>query len=117
MRFSIIVVCLNAGERLKETIESILIKFSTTSRTFVFSSSVSSTFLCPIKHTFFTITKLRKYYSILKQTYSDYEVIIKDGLSKDGSIDELLKKNEVASRYTLCEEGKKVAYQKTWIKL
>ncbi|NLL79427.1 MAG: glycosyltransferase [Clostridiales bacterium] len=48
MRFSIVVVCLNAGERLKETIES-----------------------------------------IRRQTFQDYEVIVKDGLSKDHSVEQL----------------------------
>lgn len=46
MRFSIIVVTLDAGDRLKETVES-----------------------------------------ILKQTYKDYEILIKDGVSEDGSLD------------------------------
>lgn len=45
-KISIIVVCLNPGEKLIETMES-----------------------------------------IRKQTYQDYEVVIKDGFSKDGSID------------------------------
>lgn len=43
--FSIIVVCLNPGEKLKDTLDS-----------------------------------------IIKQTYSDYEIVIKDGGSKDGSL-------------------------------
>lgn len=46
MKFSIIVVCLNAGEKLSETVAS-----------------------------------------ILKQSYKDYEIVIKDGGSKDGSVD------------------------------
>ena len=46
--YSIIVVCLNAGERLHDTIES-----------------------------------------ILQQTYTNYEIIIKDGGSSDGSVEEL----------------------------
>lgn len=46
--YSIIVVCLNAGERLHDTIES-----------------------------------------ILQQTYTKYEIIIKDGGSSDGSVEEL----------------------------
>ena len=48
MKFSIIVVCLNPGEKLRQTLES-----------------------------------------ILSQTYTDYEIVIKDGGSKDGSIDGL----------------------------
>lgn len=46
--YSIIVVCLNAGERLHDTIES-----------------------------------------ILQQTYTNYEIIVKDGGSSDGSVEEL----------------------------
>lgn len=46
--FSIIIVCLNAGERLKATVESVL---------------------C--------------------QTYEHYEIVIKDGISTDGSVDAL----------------------------
>ena len=46
MKFSIIVVCLNPGEKLNHTIDS-----------------------------------------ILSQTYQDYEVIVKDGGSRDGSIE------------------------------
>jgi len=46
--FSIIVVCLNPGEKLKETLDS-----------------------------------------VLSQTYTDYEVIIKDGGSKDGSLEQI----------------------------
>jgi len=46
MRFSIIVVCLNAGDELKKTVQS-----------------------------------------ILNQKYTDYEIIIKDGGSSDGSIE------------------------------
>lgn len=51
--FSIIIVCLNSGQRLYDTIDS-----------------------------------------ILEQTYPNYEVIIKDGGSKDGSVKAL------AERYT-----------------
>lgn len=47
--YSIIVVCLNAGKRLMETIES-----------------------------------------IRSQTYGKYEIIIKDGMSTDGSLDSLI---------------------------
>lgn len=46
MRFSVIVVCLNPGEKLNKTLES-----------------------------------------ILNQEYEDYEILIKDGMSKDGSIE------------------------------
>ena len=52
--FSIIVVCLNAGDRLQDTLDS-----------------------------------------IWKQSYSDYEVIIKDGGSKDGSLSCVPKKDNV----------------------
>ena len=48
MRFSIITVCLNAGENLIETVKSTLM-----------------------------------------QTYADFEIIVKDGFSDDGSIDRL----------------------------
>lgn len=48
IRFSIVVVCLNPGERLRETIES-----------------------------------------IRQQTYGNYEIVIKDGLSEDGSLEAL----------------------------
>lgn len=47
-RFSIIVVCLNAGDKLTETVNS-----------------------------------------ILQQTYTDYEIVVKDGFSKDGSVEKL----------------------------
>ena len=48
MKFSIITVCLNAGNDLSDTVDS-----------------------------------------ILNQTYNDYELIIKDGMSTDGSIEKL----------------------------
>lgn len=48
MKFSIIVVCYNAGEKLKQTL-----------------------------------------ISILEQTYADFEIVIKDGMSTDGSLDNL----------------------------
>ncbi len=48
IRFSIIVVCLNAGDKLRQTVKS-----------------------------------------ILAQTYSDYEIIVKDGMSSDGSVEKL----------------------------
>lgn len=54
MTFSIIVVCLNAGEKLYKTIES-----------------------------------------ILRQTEKDYEIIVKDGGSTDGSLEELLQNDKV----------------------
>ena len=47
-RFSVIVVCLNAGDKLGETVNS-----------------------------------------ILGQTFTDYEIVVKDGFSKDGSIEKL----------------------------
>ncbi|MBO6298375.1 MAG: glycosyltransferase, partial [Lachnospiraceae bacterium] len=52
MRFTIIVVSLNAGEELKKTVDS-----------------------------------------VLTQTYKDYEILVKDGGSEDGST-ELLPENE-----------------------
>lgn len=48
MKFSIIVVCLNPGEKLNQTLDS-----------------------------------------ILAQTYSDYEVVVKDGGSSDGSVEQM----------------------------
>lgn len=48
MRFSIIIVCLNAGERLRETVDS-----------------------------------------VFAQRYEDYEIVLKDGGSSDGSVEEL----------------------------
>lgn len=56
--FSIIVVSLNPGERLRKTLNS-----------------------------------------ILEQTFTDYEVIIKDGGSKDGSLD-FLKEESILEKYT-----------------
>lgn len=53
VKFSVIVVCLNAGSKLKETIDS-----------------------------------------VLKQTYENYEIVVKDGFSKDGSIEELKERIE-----------------------
>ena len=55
--FSIVVVSLNSGKRLKETLES-----------------------------------------ILAQTYTDYEVVIKDGGSKDGSLD-FLTEEQILEKY------------------
>lgn len=63
MTFSIIVVCLNAGLKLKETVES-----------------------------------------ILKQTEKDYEIIIKDGLSEDGSL-EMVPKDERISVHSQADKG------------
>ena len=57
MKFSIIVVCYNAGDKLKATVDSILL-----------------------------------------QTYTDYEVIVKDGLSTDESISKIVKDEKI----TLC---------------
>ena len=54
MRFSIIVVCYNAGDKLNATLDS-----------------------------------------ILSQTYIDYEVIVKDGLSTDGSTSKIAKDNKI----------------------
>ena len=55
MRFSIVVVCYNAWEKLNQTVES-----------------------------------------ILEQSFKDYEVIVKDGLSEDGSLEAL---EELADQY------------------
>lgn len=63
MTFSIIVVCRNAGEKLHETIKS-----------------------------------------ILSQTETDYEVVIKDGGSTDGSV-EALEPNEKFRIYSMPDEG------------
>ncbi|MBO5292275.1 MAG: glycosyltransferase [Lachnospiraceae bacterium] len=52
MRFSIVVVCLNPGKKLAETIES-----------------------------------------IQSQTYKDYEIVVKDGLSSDGALQQWKEKN------------------------
>lgn len=54
MKFSIIVVCLNPGDKLNQTLDS-----------------------------------------ILKQTYSDFEIIVKDGGSKDGSIERMRKSEHI----------------------
>ena len=48
MRFSIIVVCLNPGDKLNRTLDS-----------------------------------------VLSQTFSDYEIVVKDGGSKDGSVESM----------------------------
>ncbi len=63
MKFSVIVVCLNSGEKLKATLES-----------------------------------------ILGQDYSDFEVVIKDGGSTDGSLNELPKDNRIRL-YTTQDTG------------
>ena len=54
MKFSVIVVCLNPGEKLNQTLDS-----------------------------------------ILKQTYQDYEIVVKDGGSKDGSIEGMLQDERI----------------------
>ena len=59
--FSIVVVSLNSGERLKETLQS-----------------------------------------ILKQTYTNYEVIIKDGCSTDGSLDFLVEEKLLDKYPQIC---------------
>lgn len=74
-KISIIVVCLNPGEKLIETMES-----------------------------------------ILQQTFSDYEVVIKDGFSGDGSIDVLRawleqKGSQIADKVRIYEEQDKSIYQ------
>lgn len=48
MKFSVIVVCLNPGEKLNQTLDSILM-----------------------------------------QTYQDYEIVVKDGGSRDGSVEQM----------------------------
>lgn len=65
MKFSIIVVCLNPGEKLNQTLDS-----------------------------------------ILKQSYTDYEIVVKDGGSKDGSIQEMRQD----TRIVLCEEADRSIY-------
>lgn len=62
MRFSVIIVCLNAGERLRETVES-----------------------------------------VLAQRYEDYEIVLKDGGSTDGSVEEISK---------AVQDGRLYIYQK-----
>lgn len=63
MKFSVIVVCLNAGEKLKKTVDS-----------------------------------------ILKQSYTDFEIIVKDGGSSDGSV-ELLPQDERIALYNEKDKG------------
>lgn len=62
MKFSIIVVCLNAGEELHKTVQS-----------------------------------------ILDQSYGDFEIIIKDGLSKDGSIQSLKRDSRI--KVSACKDS------------
>lgn len=62
-RFSIIVVCLNAGDKLKQTVDS-----------------------------------------IWKQSYEDYEILVKDGGSTDGSIEALFARAEGQERIKLIRE-------------
>lgn len=66
MKFSIIVVCLNPGNKLKQTLDS-----------------------------------------ILAQTCDDYEIVVKDGGSRDGSIDSIKKmgKNEKIRLFTEKDTG------------
>jgi len=63
MKFSIIVVALNAGEKLKETVDS-----------------------------------------VLQQSYEDYEIVVKDGGSKDGSV-QMLPSDERISLYVEKDTG------------
>lgn len=58
MKFSIIIVCLNAGERLRATVES-----------------------------------------VFAQSYEDYEIVLKDGGSTDGSVEEISKTVQDARLY------------------
>jgi len=71
MKFSIIVVCLNAGEKLSQTVAS-----------------------------------------ILKQSYKDYEIVIKDGGSKDGSVEKVVEmlSGEEESRVKICIEKDRSIY-------
>lgn len=66
--YSIIVVCLNAGERLKDTIKS-----------------------------------------ILEQSYDNYEIVVKDGGSKDGSV-EYLRDNIADDRLKIYDKKDKSIY-------
>ena len=68
-KFSIIVVALNPGEKLKQTIDS-----------------------------------------ILSQEYSNYEIIIKDGKSKDGSVDKIKQEFSEESRIKVFVESDKSIY-------
>ena len=66
MRFSIVIVCFNAGEKLNQTVENVL---------------------C--------------------QSMTDYEIVIKDGMSTDGSVEaaaELIKSRGAAERLKLIRE-------------
>ncbi|MCR5255670.1 MAG: glycosyltransferase [Acetatifactor sp.] len=69
IKFSIIVVCLNPGKLLAETIDS-----------------------------------------IASQSYENYEVIVKDGLSKDGSVEELINANPLGDRLRVFEKPDKSIY-------
>ena len=63
MKFSVIVVCLNAGQKLHDTLES-----------------------------------------ILAQDYKDYEIVVKDGGSKDGSIEKMVQ-NEAMQLFVENDKG------------
>ena len=69
IKFSIIVVCLNPGNLLKETIDS-----------------------------------------IAGQNYGNFEVIVKDGLSKDGSVEKLINENPLGDRLRIFEKPDKSIY-------
>ncbi len=69
IKFSVIVVALNPGEKLKQTIDS-----------------------------------------ILSQEYSNYEIIVKDGKSKDGSVDNIKQEFSVESRIKVYVEKDKSIY-------
>ena len=69
-RFSIVVTALNPGEKLRETIES-----------------------------------------VLRQKFGDYEIVVKDGLSKDGSVDELEQKYANEKRIRIFREADKSIYE------
>ena len=71
MKFSIIVVCLNPGEKLNQTLDS-----------------------------------------ILSQTYQDYEVIVKDGGSRDGSIEAMREDvNDITERVDEIEKKPNKRYE------
>ena len=67
MRFSVIIVCLNAGERLWETVES-----------------------------------------VLAQRYEDYEIVLKDGGSTDGSVEKISRTVQDARLYIYQKEDSSI---------
>lgn len=69
-RFSIVVTALNPGEKLEETVRS-----------------------------------------ILQQTYQNYEIVVKDGLSRDGSVDELECRYPEEPRLRIFREADRSIYE------